>query len=368
MLDDPTLRALAQRYAGLVDELELEQGEPLLVLPNAEFFPDRFTGDAASVGRLAARMQGYAGLESLEIETKVVGDAPVASGGGCGTGACGAPSCGPGETDGGEAPRIEKTDRGYLFRVPSAELGHPIVLTARLATSLGAVALVERHSQGKTSAFDGAQAELAATALGFGVLLLEASYLYSKSCGGPNVQRGTALPTDELAGLFALFLAREAHAPKAALAELGTTQRAAVRDACALVDECPGLVALLKKDPERVARGDFSLHDGGSFLSKLFGRSKRTRAPSAAEREAAALTALERGASVDELEALLGSTTATTAKARPTSDADAELRALVDEALALEPEREGALPIRERGEHANHRRRADPELGDGQAE
>jgi hypothetical protein len=368
MLDDSTLRALAQRYAGLVDELELEQGEPLLVLPNAEFFPDRFTGDAASVARLAARMQGYAGLESFEIETRVVGDAPVASGGGCGTGACGAPGCGPGETDGSDGPRVEKTERGYLFRVPSAELGHPIVLTARIATSLGAVSLVERHPHGKTTAFDGAQAELAATALGFGVLLLEASYLYSKSCGGPNVQRGTALPTDELAGLFALFLAREEHAPKAALAELGTTQRAAVRDACALVGECPGLVAHLKKDPERVARGDFSLHDGGSFLSKLFGRSKRSRSPSRAEREAAALTALERGASVDELEALLGSSTATTSKARPTSEADAELRALVDEALALGPEGERPLPIRERGEHAKQRRRENPELGDGQAE
>src|SRR5262245_54440547 len=143
MLDDAAFRALAQRYARLVDELELEQGEPLLVLPNAEYFPDRFTGDAASVERLTARMQGYAGLENVEIHTQVVGEPAQASGGGCGTGACGAPGCAPSEADGAKGPRVERTANGYVFRVPSEELGHSIVLTARLATSLGAVALLE---------------------------------------------------------------------------------------------------------------------------------------------------------------------------------------------------------------------------------
>lgn len=341
MLDDASFRALAGRYARLVDDLELERGEPLLVLPNAEFFPDRYSGDAASLEGLVARMQGYAGLEDVEIKTTVVGEPAPPKGGGCGTGACGAPGCGPTESNGAAGPRVEHTPNGWIFRVPAEELGHSIVLTARLATALGAVALVERHPQGKTATFDTAQAELAATALGFGVLLLEASYLYSKSCGGPNVQRATSLGTEELATSFALFLAREEHALKAALGELGTTQRAVLKEAWALVDECPGLVRLLKQEPERVARGNFSLRDGGSLLSRLFGRSKRASAPSADEREAAALRALERGASVEELEDLLGPAAATTAaKARPLSEEDAELRALVDEALApAEPRR-----------------------------
>ena len=163
--------------------------------------------------------------------------------------------------------------------------------------------------------------------------MLEASYLYSKSCGGPSVQRATALGTDDLAGLFALFLAREGHAPKAALSELGTTQRAAVKEAWELARESPALVERLKSDPERVARGDFSLRDGGSFLSKLFGRPKRPKTASASDREAAALRALERGASVEELEDLLGPATPTAPKARAKSDSDAELRAMVDEAL-----------------------------------
>src|SRR5688572_24604642 len=112
MLDDAAFRALAQRYARLVDELELEQGEPLLVLPNAEYFPDRFTGDAASVEQLTARMQGYAGLEHLEIQTKLVGEPAPAKAGGCGTSACGAPGCAPAEADGATGPRVERTADG----------------------------------------------------------------------------------------------------------------------------------------------------------------------------------------------------------------------------------------------------------------
>jgi hypothetical protein len=304
------------------------------VLPNAEFFPDRFTGDAASVERLAARMQGYAGLEGLEIGTRLVGEPAVASGSSCGTGACSVPGCGPMASDGEKGPRIERTNDGYLFRVPSEELGHSIVLTARLATAFGAVTLVERHPRGAALAAHQVEAELAATALGFGVLLLEASYLYSKSCGGPNVQRATALPTDELAGLFVLSAAREEQPLKVALAELGTTQRAAVREAWTFIEESPGLVRDLRERPERVARGNFSLRDGGSFFSKLFGRGKRPAAPSESEREAAALRALERGASVEELEDLVGPHVPKTQNARPASESDAELRALVDEALA----------------------------------
>jgi hypothetical protein len=175
------------------------------------------------------------------------------------------------------------------------------------------------------------------------------------------------VPTEELATLFALFLAREEHPLKGALAELGTTQRAVVKEAWVLIDESPGLVSLLKSDPERVARGNFSLRDGVSFLSKLFGRKKRTQA-TPAEREAAALSALERGATVEELEDLLGPGSPSAPKARAKNQSDAELRALVDEALAAPTDTEGPEPIRERREHADHRRRADPHLGDGPAE
>jgi hypothetical protein len=303
-LTDAAVRTLAERYAELVDELEIPVGDPLLVLPNGEFFPDRFTGDAPSVERLAARVQGYAGLEEVSVDTRVSGEMSLEAGG-CGTGGCGAGSCATPATGSGESEaRLERTVTGYVVRVPAAELAHPIVLTARLATSFGAVALLERHPSGAELVADPAEAELAAVALGFGVLLLEASYLYKKSCGGPSVSSGTALSCQELAILFALSAAREGHSLRAALGELGTTQRVVVKDAAALVAECTGLVTLLRENPARAARGDFRLRDGRSLLSRLFGA--RSKPKSEEARLTAAMAALERGASVDELAELVG--------------------------------------------------------------
>jgi hypothetical protein len=67
------------------------------------------------------------------------------------------------------------------------------------------------------------------------------------------------------------------------------------------VQQSPTLVAGLREDLQRIAAGRFSVGDGGSFFSRFFERFKpRPRA------EDAALAALERGASVDEVAALLG--------------------------------------------------------------
>lgn len=331
-LSDENIRTLAERYAALVNELDLEAGEPLLVLPSSEFFPDTFRGDQAGVEALCARMQGYAGLESVNLTIELVDDGSEPAGGSCGTGGCGTGACAtPAATK--DRPRLERSVGGWLLRVPTAELRNPIVLTSRLATLLGAVALAERHPEGDTLAGDPCEAELTATALGFGVLLLEASYLYSKSCGGPNVQRATALGCDELAVLLALAAARDGHSLKPAFAELGTTQRALLSEAKSTIDASPSLTQRLREQPERVARGDFKLRDGGSLLSRLFGKKP---SKSASDREAAALRALERGASLDEVEALVGPVSArkpATAQASTRARNDDDIRALVDEAL-----------------------------------
>jgi hypothetical protein len=275
------------------------------VLPNEEYFPDRFTHDRAGVERLAARMQGYAGLEDVVIELELTGELPELGAAGCGTGGCGSGACetpATGATESG-LPRIEHVAGRWLFRVPASELKDSIVLTSRLATSLGVVALAERHPEGAERALDPAFAELSAVALGFGVLLLEASYMYKKSCGGPSVGRSTVLDCRELSFAFALSVAREEHALGTALAELGTTQRALVKEAAALVAESPTLVRLLRDDPARAARGDFELRDRGPFWSRWFGR--RARPHDETARLEAALSALERGASVEELERML---------------------------------------------------------------
>jgi hypothetical protein len=302
-LSDALVRPLVQRYAELVDALEIPAGDPLLVLPNGEFFPDHYAGDAPSVERLAARMQGYAGLESVNVDVGVTGEPSLLGEGGCGTGGCGSGACATPAVEVSE-PRLRRTEQGYAIRIPAAELADPIVLTARLATAFGAIALVERHPEGEALIRDAAEAEVAAVGLGFGVLLLEASYLYKKGCGGPHVTNATELGCRELAVLFALSVAREEHSLRAALGELGTTQRVFVKDAAVLVSESPALVRSLRERPARVACGDFQLRDGRSLLARLFGG--RSRPKSETERMDAALAALERGASVDELAELVG--------------------------------------------------------------
>ena len=49
VLSDDAAHELARNYAELVAGLAVPAGDPLLVLPNAEFFPDKFTADAPSL-------------------------------------------------------------------------------------------------------------------------------------------------------------------------------------------------------------------------------------------------------------------------------------------------------------------------------
>jgi hypothetical protein len=323
---DSNISHLATSYAKLVDSLDEGVSEPLLVLPNNEFFPDKFRADEASVAALVARMQGYAGLEEVDVDVRVIGELEEGTSGGCGTGACHVSPVKQGES----SPRIVQSGSGFVLQVPAQELRHSIVLTSRLASSLGAIYLFERHAEGQKLAQDPALAEMMAVELGFGVLLLEASYLYAKSCGGPSIQQATMLSAPELALSFAFFVTRHGHTPKKALAELGTTQRALVKEALSLVAESPALERGLKQDLARVARGRFKLREGRSFLARWFGSSRSRTEES---REIEALAALERGASVDELAYLLGDAAPKRAERSATSDDDAELRAAVDEAL-----------------------------------
>lgn len=292
MLPDlSVLRLLTQRYAAVVQKLGLRPGEQPLVLPNGEWFPDRFTGDQESLELLLARMQGYAG-EEAPIRALVTGEVSDCESGSCGTGSCAAPAVGS------ESPTLSRDETGYLIQIPGPALSHPIALTATLARMLGHVRLSEA-GEADPSAMP---AELSATALGFGVLLLEGSFLYSKSCGGPSVGTATALSPGELALPFALFLAHEDHSARPALKELGATQREAVDEALALIASNRTLVERLKRDPERVARGGFELGETRSWLFRIFGAKRKP----ARDRVEAALEALERGESVDAVAGMLG--------------------------------------------------------------
>jgi hypothetical protein len=325
----PVLSAVTQRYARLLARFGDEFGERPLVLPTSKFFPDKFTPDAPSLARLVSRMQRHAGIDDIPITAVLVGgDEPAPKGGGCGSGACSTIH----GTD-AEVERLVDRGDGWQLNMPAAELGHPVVLTTQVARTLGLVFLLEtRNEDEPLDAPPEVTAELAAVALGFGALLLEGSYIYAKSCGGPTVARATALGVGELGFALALFAAVRGLPLRGALAEVGTTQRALLDEARSLVDSNASLVQGLKQHPERVARGDFALTEARPWLVRVLGkRSTATR------KSGEGLEALGADASLEDMESLLATLPAQAKKPAAPKARDAkrdELRALVDEALS----------------------------------
>jgi hypothetical protein len=319
---EPVVRAVIQRYAALMARLGREIGDRPLVLPTSEFFPDTFTPDEKSLRRLVKRMRKHAGMRDVPIRGVLLdadgqphesGSCSTGGGGGCG-------SCAVASPGADAPPRLVDEGDGWRLQVTEPELGHAVVLTANVARSLGYVFLFETCAERTDiEAPIELSVDLAAVALGFGELLLEGSYIYQKSCGGPSVARVTALGPGELSLAAALFVALGDHSPRALASELPVTQRAAFDEAWALVDSNPDLVRALGSDPARVASGDFSLAETKPWLSRVFGKKKKK-----AEAEL----------SLDELEALVASTATVAPRKRAAPDPKRdELRALVDEAF-----------------------------------
>jgi hypothetical protein len=215
----------------------------------------------------------------------------------------------------------------WLIQIPAQELGHDIVLTTNIAKALGAIFLFDT-SAAKTNpegTFD-IEVEIAGTALGFGALLLEGSYLYSKSCGGPKIGRITTLSCAELAVLTALFVARGKHKVRGLLRHLGTTQAAAYREAEALILANREIVDKLHSDAGQLAYGNFSLRTSSSLWHRLFGERHSTPSSSNTSSEF----------DIGELEAMLAAGVVAAKRQRPvtTEVVHDDLRALVEDALA----------------------------------
>jgi hypothetical protein len=167
---------LVERSAAL-----LEGGaEPVsgLVLPNAKYFPDVFDGGRRGVKRLFKRIVKHAGLTDIPMKVTIPQpEEEVLGGGGCASGAC--------STGGGGGPqrvqRITETDDGYTVAILPQEVGNPTVLTVAMVRAISHIFLLEAELY---DAFDHGEGEvaidLAGTMLGFGVLLSNGAYLYSK--------------------------------------------------------------------------------------------------------------------------------------------------------------------------------------------
>jgi len=279
--DDRTLYDLVQRYASIIDRFGDDIGKRPMVLPNGEFFPDQFTGDLASVGRLLRRMQTHAGMADIPIQLGVI-DPDDAAAEACGTGACGscaAPNVSP------EIAAARLLDLGDSWRVniTPGEARSPVVLTATLARALGQIFLLEETSAERPIEEPlEVTVELTTVALGLGTLLLSGSYVYQKSCGGPNVACVTALGVAELAVAFAMFAKHAGHSLRRARGELEITQREQLSEAETWLLSNPRVSRLLSTEPLRLVLGDFELSAPKSWVGRFFsGLSASNRATTA---------------------------------------------------------------------------------------
>lgn len=311
---------IVQGYARVLARFGRALGTRPMVLPTAEFFPDRFVGDEQSVANLIGRMKDHAGLGALELGAQIAGAKGPCHAGGCGG------DCAPSIEASVELERLVRTDDGWQLRLRADEVRVPEVLTTHVARAL-ALAFLATEEPGRPVPAHPAVVDLAAVALGFGALMMEGSYVYRKACHGASVARFTALGCEELAVAFALFVASGRHARRRALTHLGTTQRARLREALTWADSNPELVRRLVDAPARVAAGDFELDEPRPFLLRLLGRKgKRARTDAAPD-------TLLADATIEQWEAALTGSARGKRPVKPVDPELEEIRRLVDEAL-----------------------------------
>jgi len=307
---------LVAAYAEVVERLDLMSTERALVLPNGEFFPDVFTGDEASVQRMLDRLLEHAGLADMALVARFWGE-PAGS---CGTGACG--SCGPTQAEPESEPVQRLVDAGehWQVNVLPNEVSSPVALGSGLCQAIALAVLREADAPPRMPL--NLAVDVTAIALGYGVLLLEGSHIYRKSCGGPSIARTTALGPTEVALVLALSAAVSEQTLSKVSKHLSATQQEAFAEATAWADSNPAVVRSLRADPARVARGEFQLRETSSWLGRWLG-GKLRRAPTA-----------ESATTIEELEAALTAGATAPRALRPRDPKLEEARRLVDEALS----------------------------------
>lgn len=274
----------------LVRLARLHEGgaEPVagLVQPDQRFFPDHVAGDPKGLQRLVRRVMKHAGLTDVPLQVQVTMGEEEAGGGSCSSGACAAPI-----PKSAPSRRIVEHGDGYVLTLQQGELRHPVVLTTVLARAAADVFLREAELYDQFEPAERTLAiELGAIMLGFGVLIANGSYLYSKSCGGVNVTSVTTLPVDEVTFALAVFGALHGVSKTEARRHLETTPRAHFDLAATWAESNKKVVALVGSDRAAIEAGSYSLNEARGLLSRLFGigKAKSATAPADAELEAVA--------------------------------------------------------------------------------
>lgn len=315
---EPQLRWILNRTATL-----LEQGaEPVrgLVQPNAEFFPDKFDGSPGSLAALMNRFQDHAGLSDLKVELQILtpqGEAKKVS---CSSGACGG---GGGKLD-VKLDRVAQTGDGtYAVALHAGEIGNPVVLTTSMARAVACMFMTEADAyRGVPDEDREPLTDLAGALLGFGVILANGSYIYAKGCGGVQVQSATKMPVDEITVALGLFCRLFDVPERTARKHLELTPGEHFEEGYAWASSNASVVRMLRKNPDAVRAGEYSLSPSRSWLARVLGMGQKKR-PASPDEE---LAALERSLPAS---AAAKKRSVDAAKAKKL----AELKALVDESL-----------------------------------
>jgi hypothetical protein len=291
-----------------------------LILPTADFFPDRFDGSPPALAALMRRILLHAGLADQKVELAVVSPEGETQQVNCSSGACG----GTGKIEARLDRVFKREDGSYTVAVSAGEVRNPTALTTALVRAVACMFMEEAEAYDAVPAGEREPVtDLAGVLLGFGVLLSNGSYMYMKGCGGVQVQSATRLPVDELTVALALFCKLHDVPERAASRYLELTPKEHFAEAWAWASSNGAAVRLLRSAPEVLEGDGYSLQPSRSWLARVLGVGKKKRAATPEEE----LLALEH-------EALRGG-----AKALPkVVDAEkqkriAELRALVDESL-----------------------------------
>jgi len=335
---------------------------PKLVQPTGEFFPDTFDGDPGSINLLFWRLQEHSGLTELECELRFIDDRNDDEGhacgcgggggggckdgkckceakgkkkgscgdncgdGGCGDGGCGSGGCGTSHKHGDPtlAGVQRMGDGAWKVDVRLSDAKNATTLTAALATSLAHVFVLEH---GGLDQFPEAEwmptCEIAATMLGFGVLLTNASYMYAKACKGVSVDKATFLEVGDLTIALALFTVLADIPAWRASANLDPTQREAYAEARTWADSNRKLMKRIVRDPSTVAADEvLSVEPARSWLARVLGfGAKKKDVPDLHDEEAIAEVAASLAAKRKD-------------KPRKDDAKTLELRALVEESLS----------------------------------
>ncbi|HRI66112.1 MAG TPA: hypothetical protein PK156_17815 [Polyangium sp.] len=312
---EPRIRWMLHRTAEL-----LEQGaEPVngIILPTEQFFPDTFDGTPKAVVALLRRIQAHAGLSDLDVELLFVTPEGETASAGCSSGACG--PAGKIET------RLERVNRrkdgSYAIALGTGEVGHPVVLTTILTRCISSMFMSEAGAYDHLRSNDREPvADLAATMLGFGVLVTNGSHVEIKGCGGAKVHSATKLTTDELTLALAIFCRSFGIDIRIAHKHLDPVPREHLDRAETWVRANASVVRRLREDPEGIRKDAFVLDQAESWVSRVFGFGRGKRGPTAEE----TLAQLERS-----MPAVQSRKPVDPERAKKL----AELRALVDESL-----------------------------------